>query len=226
MNNIYKVIILCVFIYIISGCSDPVTIIHVSAQANNDIYGILISQQNIIVKRYDAPITAATEANIGEAVMVLAESYPEERTKLSQEFFNQVRQKKLRVYLEYPSWLPDVEIGSRVQTSLERAVVSSSFFKGSPDSLDILVINGLNYCPVDVRKSHMVAARIAGFDEAVYGLPEKTSPLLFELPQDSVLVSTTCFSRLIRGRYAPQQEWVNVWQKIMAYLLPEAGQSY
>ncbi len=204
------------------SCSNPVHIVHVSAQANNEIYGILISQNNLVVKRYDSPMKAAHNASTGEAIFVLADGYPEKRTDVSSNFFDLVDQKNLRVFLEYPSWLPGIETGPPVHTSLERAVVNSDFFNDSPDSLDILVINGLNYLPVNVQKSHIVAGRIAGFDTAVYGLPDKISPLLFELPDVSVLVSTTCFSRPIRGRYAPKQEWTHVWQQIISYLLPDA----
>ncbi|HOF41748.1 MAG TPA: hypothetical protein PLD73_16890, partial [Candidatus Hydrogenedentes bacterium] len=68
----------------------------------------------------------------------------------------------------------------------------------------------------------LVAARVAGFDTAVYGLPEETFPLLFEHPRGGLLVATTQLSRFITGRYAPQDAWQAVWRTVLGWLQPEA----
>jgi len=190
-----------------------------SCEENNDLYQAAKASgmQSI---RFDNAEKAAEAASQDDAVLILADEYPEQPVPLTENFFRLVKEKKLRVYLEYPSYLPGLSINEAVDTDLERAVVNSSFFNGIPDSLKILSISGLHYLPLQVDKAHIVAARVAGFDHAVYGLPEKNAPLLFELPDAPILVATTNLSQFISGRYAPQQAWGNVWEAIFQYLQP------
>lgn len=205
-----------------AGCTGHKKSLHVYCPPASDLYEILRSQRDLDIIGYDSPVTAARSAGAGEAVLVIAPEYPARRLNLPAEFFSHTKSKGLRVYLEYPSYLPGLEVGEPVKSTVERGVVTSGFFGGGPDSLSILVMNGLHYVPVQAENSHLVAARVAGFDSARFGLPDKISPLLFELPGYSALVSATSFSNLIRGRYAPYEEWGNVWESILAYLLPEA----
>ena len=186
---------------------------------NNDLYQTVVANGFEAV-RFESAEEAVEAANPEDAVLILADGYPEQQVPLNENFFRMVKEKNLRVYLEYPSYLPGLEMQQPVSTDLQRAVINSSFFNGSPDSLQILSINGLHYLPLQADKSHMVAARVAGFDHAVYGLPEETAPLLFELPDVPVLVATTNLSRFISGRYAPRQAWGHVWETILHYLQP------
>jgi len=208
--------------FLLASCSGHQDNLHVYCPPSNDLYGILRSQHNLKIVGYNSPILAAKGAGKGEAVLIVANDYPLKRVDLTAEFFALIKSKSLRVYLEYPCWLPGLQVGEPVKSAVDRAVINSSFFNGRPDSLSILVVNGLKYVPVTVKSAYMVAARVAGFDHALFGLPEKTSPLLFELPGYSVLVSTTGLSRPVRGRFAPQAEWGMVWKRILTYLLPEA----
>ena len=190
-----------------------------SCEENNDLYKTVVSNEFEAV-RFENAEEAVEAANPEDAVLILADGYPEQQVILTDNFFRMVKEKNLRVYLEYPSYLPGFEMQQPVNTDLQRAVVNSSFFNDSPDSLQILSINGLHSLPVQVGKSHLVAARVAGFDHAVYGLPETTAPLLFELPDVPVLVATTNLSQFISGRYAPRQAWGHVWEAILHYLQP------
>ena len=201
-------------------CTHKGNVIHVACKQSNDLYKIIDHNNQIKVEIHDSPLEAVKQARPGEAVMVFADEYPAQRIPVSNDFFDFVKEKELRGYLEYPSLLPGVELQETVQAELERAVVNSSFFNGVPDSLDVLSINGLNYIPANATKNHIVAAKVAGFDNAIFGLPEKTTPILFELPDYQILVSTTNLSNMVRGRYAPQQAWAGVWESILDYLLP------
>jgi len=67
---------------------------------------------------------------------------------------------------------------------------------------------------------HLVSARVAGLDTAVYGLPKETWPLLFEHPDADVLVATTKLSQFVTGRYSPAEAWGPVWQMILGWLAP------
>lgn len=66
-----------------------------------------------------------------------------------------------------------------------------------------------------------VAARVAGYDYAVFGLPHNPSdiPVILFAATDSVLVATTSFSNVERGRFAP----VQAWQSLIGFVLSWLG---
>lgn len=218
----FSALILLVLVSISLHCSGPRDILNIACTPSNDLYGILQSQKHLRLIRFNSPADAARSAKAEEALLITSDNYPAAPVDLSAEFFALVQSKKLKVYLEYPSYLPGIQVNSPVKSSVDRVVVNSSFFGDSPDSLSILVVNGLNYVPLETKNSLMVAAKVAGFDYARFGLPPNTSPLLFELPGYPVLVATTSLSRMITGRFAPQKEWAEVWNSILRYMLPQA----
>jgi len=221
MEKMLATMAMVVFMFLSGSCFGSMGVIHISCLPSNDLYEILKKQENLIIRLHHSPSDAVNNAKAGSVVIVLSDEYPFERVNLSDDFFKIVREKNLRVFVEYPSFLPNVDLDNPVKANLERAVVNSSFFKGFPDSLHILNVNGLNYIPAHVNNSHIVIAKVAGFDKADFGLPEKTSPLLFELPNYNVLVSTTNLSHFVKARYSPRKEWEAVWMQILAYLLPK-----
>jgi hypothetical protein len=105
----------------------------------------------------------------------------------------------------------------------ERAVVADDFFGDALPAGRILAVQGLHFVPIAAREPHLVAARVAGFDTAVYGLPAATHPLLFEVQPTAgppLLVATTAFSRFVRGRYAPADGWRAAWGAVLRWLDP------
>jgi hypothetical protein len=84
----------------------------------------------------------------------------------------------------------------------------------------ILAVHGFRYVPVEAAGAWLVAARVAGYDHAVYGLPKSgVWPVLFEHSPD-VLVATTALSRFVTGRYAPADAWEPIWKQILGRLCP------
>ena len=63
-----------------------------------------------------------------------------------------------------------------------RAVVASDFFAPALATCRILAVHNAVLAPLDagVGSVHLAAARVAGFDQAVYGLPSDAAPLLAE----------------------------------------------
>ena len=122
--------------------------------------------------------------------------------------------------MEYPAELDGLRVGKPVGTHVERVVIGSDLFGKGLERLRIVSVNGLHYVPVQVKQSHMVAARVAGFDHAVYGLPDKTSAILFEIPGRDVMVATTKLSHFVTGRYSPQESWRSIWGAIFKWLDP------
>lgn len=196
--------------------------IHVYSKGTNDLYKVIQKLEGLDVIRYHSLDALVNGVGEGEPALVLADDYPNDRIQLPKDFFNRLAAKKSRFYVEFADALPGVETQTENKVpTYERAVVNSSFFGTSVDSLDILAVNGLTYIPAQVSKAHIVAARVAGLDSAMYGIPASTNPLLFELNGYEGLVSTTGLSNFLKGRYAPQVEWQGVWKGVLNYVLDD-----
>nr|MCU0781476.1 hypothetical protein [Akkermansiaceae bacterium] len=141
----------------------------VSAEPGNDLLRVLADSGYECV-RVESPAAAVGQAPEGGAVMILATGYPNTATPVDAALFATAASKNLRVYVEYPSSLPGLTVGARVTPTYDRAVVSSGFFGAGLAPLRILAIHGLNYLPVNATGAHLVSARVAGFDTAVFGL--------------------------------------------------------
>ena len=193
-----------------------------SCGADNDLF-LVMRSSGIDCERYDDPQEAIDGASRGSGVLLLAEGYPDSATPLSADLLQKAESKGLRVYVEYPGWLPGGDTARPRDSKVERAVVQSGFFGPGLPPLRILSVNGLRFIPTAAGNAHLVAAQVAGFDSAVYGLPKLTYPLLYEDPSDSsLLVATTRLSGFVTGRYAPGDAWRTVWQGILQWLAPGA----
>ncbi|WP_127138099.1 hypothetical protein [Flagellimonas oceanensis] len=197
--------------------------IHVYCNESNDLYGVMQKLEHLEVVRYNNLEQLMRGVGHGEPSLILADNYPNERLKVPGNFFKLLEEKKSRFYIEFTDKLPGVATQPINEVpKYERAVVNSSFFGGQPDSLDILSVNGLTYIPTQASNAHIVAARVAGLDSAIYGTPKANKPLLFQLDDYDGLVSTTGLSNFIKGRYAPQVEWQALWKGILQFLLVDA----
>ncbi|MCX6922914.1 MAG: hypothetical protein NT154_06850, partial [Verrucomicrobia bacterium] len=133
--------------------------------------------------------------------------------------------KGVRLYVEYPSAVPGLALGEPRDfrtgpygVRYDRTVVSSGAFGPELPRLSILAIHDCRYVPVAVEKTHLVLARVVGFDQAVLGLPKEVFPILFEHPNGKVMVATTSLSNFVTGRYAPTAAWGRVWGMILSWL--------
>lgn len=204
-----------------AGCDQLAVKLHVYGQKDNDLIRLLEKDPSMDIMFHPTPLDAVMAAHTGSGLLVLSDNYPHETVNLSDEFYELIKEKKLRCYIEFPSYAPEVNLGSVMEAKAERAVVHrSSWFDGHPDSLQILGINGLHYISSQVSKSLIVAAKVAGFDSAIFGLPEKVEPLLFAWGDFPVWISTTQLSRFISGRYAPREAWAALWGSILTHVLP------
>jgi hypothetical protein len=184
---------------------------------DNDLYRLLSRQRRL--PRYDTPESAIVSAPEGSGLLLLAEGYPAAQTHIDAGLLNQAVQKHLRLYVEYPDWLPDRAVGAPVDAHWERAVVATSEFGASLPAKRILMLHNCRYLPVKAEDAPLVLARVAGYDTAVFGLPSETHPLLFE-GDGGILVATTRLSRFVTGRSAPADAWAAVWKWILDQLEP------
>ena len=191
--------------------------------AGNDLFRVA-SDNRINLKRFDTPQAAVEAAGEGEGVLLLADGYPEKTTSLDAALFENAARKKLRLYVEYPSFLPGVEIGAPRGTQWERAVIASEAFAPALARLRILAIHGCRFVPLKLENPHIVIGRVAGFDTAIYGLAKESLPILGELPSGEgggrVLVATTKLSHFVTGRCAPTNAWPAIWNYVFAWLQP------
>jgi hypothetical protein len=184
----------------------------VSCTPDNDLLQLLPD-----AKRYDTPAEAIDGAADGSGVLLLADGYPQRHTDVPSALLERAKSKKLRLYIEFPR--PDKDAPVRT-TKWERAVVASNFFGDSLPPMRILAPHDCHLVQMPAPNTpHLVAARVAGYDTAVYGLPKETFPLLFESP-DGHLIATTKLSGFVTARFAPIAEWKHVWRAILRKLDP------
>ena len=193
---------------------------------DNDLYQTL-QNNKIVCSRYNTPGEAIDHAGEGSGVLILADGYPEKTTPLDAALFESAARKKLRLYVEYPSFLPDTKLGALTYLKtgdfgavVERTVVASDAFGPELAKLRIMMIHDCHYLPVEAKNPHLVLGRVEGYDSAVYGLPSPAAPILFEHPRGNLLVATTKLSQFVTARYAPYQVWPHVWKMIIGWLRP------
>jgi hypothetical protein len=191
-----------------------------SCAAQNDLYRVLAAQ-GVNCPRYESPAAAVGAAAEGGGVLLLADGYPQHTQALPADMLALAAKKRLRLYLEYPQALPGLKVGPVRETRFERGVVTSAAFGPGLRRMRILGIHDCHFVPVAAERAHLVVAKVAGFDTAVYGLPQKDVwPLLFEPAGKTWLVSTTKLSQFITARYAPTDAWPAVWQMILQWVVP------
>ncbi|WDI41491.1 hypothetical protein [Bremerella sp. P1] len=157
-------------------------------------------------------------------IAILADKYPDETTDVPRSFLSQATNKKLRVYLEYPTEIPNVSIGSPTGVRWERVVVASDDLGSHLKSNQILSMNRCRYVPVQSNDPLLVLARVAGLDTAVYGIPDTAVPLLVHRAATDVTpemyIATSKMSDFVTARYAPAKAWANVWSGLLEKLDP------
>lgn len=192
-----------------------------SCDSNNDLY-LALTKTGIKSARYDTVKEAIEHTPAGSGVLVLADGYPAKRTIISEEALKAAHSKHLRLYIEYPQSLPGITFGPSRGTTWERAVAASdAFAEVGLNRLRILSTQGCQFIPVEAAKPDLSLARVAGYDQAVYGLPREVMPLLFRDAQGD-WVATTKLSNFITGRYVPSAAWLDLWSHLLATLEPSA----
>jgi hypothetical protein len=182
----------------------------------NDLYQIVGGT------RVATAAEAAEKARPGEGVLVLAEGYPSEATVPGEGFWARAKEKGLRVYAEFAADVPGVDAGKIRGTDWERQVITTDVFGARLKRMRILQQQGCHFLPVkrDGAGVWMVVGRVAGYDEAVYGVPKEAWPVLFEMEGGKWLVATTKLSGFVSGRYAPAREWGVIWERILKHVEP------
>ena len=192
-----------------------------ACSAENDLYRILAASR-LQCPRFATAAEAVRAAPDGSGVLVLADGYPDTPTAIAPAVFDEAAQKRLRLYVEYPERLPDMKLGTPKDVKYERGVVTSDIFGERLRPMRIVLVSSCRYLPAKAADSHLVVAKVAGMDTAVFGLADTASePLLFDHPRGNLLVATTKLSHFVRGRYLPVEAWRTIWETILARLHPD-----
>ena len=81
-----------------------------ACSADNDIYHVLAASR-LPCPRFATAAEAVRAAIEDSGVLILGDGYPEQPTAIEPAVFDEAAQKRLRLYVEYPERLPDMETG-------------------------------------------------------------------------------------------------------------------
>jgi hypothetical protein len=185
----------------------------------NDLF-VALEKAGRRCARFDLPEEAIRTAPANSAVLVLADNYPAQRVRLSPALLELSNRKNQRLYLEFPEALPGLAFQAPRVAEWERGVVTTNGFGERLPALRVLGFHSCHYLPVTATNVWIAGARVTGYDTAVFGLPTNAFPVLFEVPGRRWLVATTKLSGFLSGRYAPVQDWQQVWETILGRLAP------
>lgn len=207
----------CLLLTVASGYSQK-KVIGFCGSAKNDLY-MLLKNEGFKVSKYNSAFEAVTRAPNGTGVIIVADNYPGKKTAIDGSVLETAAKKKIRLYLEYPSSLPGLDIPAEpVNDRLWRGVVTAAVFGSRLPPMSLLGINGCHILPVDVKDALIVLGKVAGFDKAEYGISDvQTYPVLFE--KDNRMIAMTSLSSFAKGRYGPNDSWKAVWEYIIGWMI-------
>ena len=193
----------------------------VACSPENDLHRVITSS-GYSCRRCATAAEAVRAAEEGSGVLILADGYPDKLTVVALETYREAQRKRLHLYVEYPEQLPNLTIGQPRTITFERGVVTSGVFGKPLPPMRIILISSCRYVPVPARETHLVMAKVAGVDTAVFGLKgTPADPILFDHPSGNLLVATTKLSHFVTGRYLPAEAWRTIWQTILHRLNPD-----
>ncbi len=188
-----------------------------SCSPENDVFRAL-KASGLNPARHASPEAAVSAARPGSLVLLMAEEYPQKPLALSSNLFAEGKAKHLRLYVEFPDQVPGLSFAPARSTPWERFIVSSEHLGPELPKGRLLTAHDCKVRPVTVADPLVVVGRVAGYNDAVYGIPTNAQPVLFEFDDGRVLVATTKLSSFLTGRFAPRQEWDALWKFILRRL--------
>lgn len=199
------------------GMAQPSSSIYLSSTGENDLL-VALQAAGARVQRARQPADLIEMAPPSSAVLLLADDYPEKRVELDETMWKKAEDKGLRLYVEFPSWLPGQTLGATRDIKWERLIVSSDSFGAKLPERRILVAHDCHYLPVEMNDPLLVVGKVAGYNHAVYGIPQDAAPILGQWPGSRFFVATTKLSGFVSGRFAPVNEWETLWNWILSEL--------
>lgn len=215
---------------------------HFVCPADNELYDLVVKAP--AVQRHDTVDAALQAGQKGDALLVLAPSYPANLTAVTPAQYNAAATKGLKLFVEFPASLPpgssfnltaqfgatavplDKAVGVAhvgMQSTISRLVAVSN--RTGLQERQILAAHGAVVLPVLAPNTagstppdlFLAAARVAGYQTAIFGLPVGSLPVLFS-PTGHTLVATLRISNLIQARYGPLAAWTQLLRFVLDWL--------
>ena len=168
MLNI-RIIYICCLILTFASCKmkDEITCY---GGSDSDLVQLL-EKEGYTLKFYPSVSEALQNAPEKSGVLLLSDSYPVKGTSISQEDESLIEAKSLRVLVEFPQRIGTTDSSKSDTLNLERIVVCDSI----NTELPFMSLLSFNRCILketsdSINHPILVAAKVAGFDKAVYGL--------------------------------------------------------
>jgi hypothetical protein len=201
---------------------------------DNDLFG-LIDESQVLKLRYESVAAALAALVSGDVLLVLATDYPNQLTPITPAQYMATQQRGAKVFVEFPASLPPnsslnatnarigavpvrIDAACGVTSGGNEGTISRLVTVGQVGALEplrIMSAHGAVVLPLQLPLQtataavpscvHVMGARVAGYDTAVFGLPtdpNASTIVLFSATAD-VLISTTHLSNLITARYGP-----------------------
>jgi hypothetical protein len=98
-----------------------------SCSAENDLF-VLLKKSGLKPERYGTPEKAVSAATRDSVVLLLADGYPTNTLEVSSAIIKLADEKNVRLYVEFPSFVPGITLGSPKKLEWERFVVNGNHF--------------------------------------------------------------------------------------------------
>lgn len=180
----------------------------------------LLNEEGYQLRIYPSVHEALQKAPQGAGVLLLSEAYPAKGVILGEADKKIIEEKSLRVFMEFPQYVGTTEWAKADTLELERIVVCDSLNSSLP-SMSLLSFQRciMKVAPDSITNPLLVAAKVVGFNNAVYGLKDTpTQPMLY-FHNDQLLLSATRMSNFAESRYLPEQRMKALFEYIFQWLL-------
>ncbi len=186
-----------------------------NSSSTNDLLSAL-EQSNYTVRCATDVDAALSLAEENDLVYVPAAAYPVPELIITDRQLQRIEEKKVRLIAEYPRQVGGRVYGEPYIVKHERLVILDEKQTGLPP-MTLMTVNGCHVLPSDATPTLFCMAKAAGYDQAVFGLPDVVYPLVeTDVGAIGVTVFTTSLTRFIRAKYAPAAKWKTLWSRLLS----------
>lgn len=208
ITSLFSIILLAALM--LSSCSSKISIV---CSEDNDLY-LTLKENKVKFGHFTSPLEALKKACDGSGILILADGYPGSLTAVDSSLYKEAQSRNIRLYVEYPSFIPGRATGPARRTTLERVIVTTDTFRDL-NMMQILTLHNCHHIPVKDEAPLLSVAKVSGFDRAVYGLENTESYAILFKDGENILASTTKLSQFKTGRYAPKKAIQSIWAYII-----------
>ena len=179
------------------------------ASTDNDL-AALLKQSGYVLQRAADNHSLLSQAPKGASVLLLGDG-SRSMQQLTEADLSLIGEKRLSVFADFAA-LPGTSPQVR-EATVERVVVKEAI--GLLKPMDLLTVNRARFIPSAPVRPILVLARVAGFDDAVFGLKDTEVFPLVDMPREGLTVSTAYLSDFSKLRLMPEGRWQAFWEAML-----------